>query len=183
MIGYKVKPSQKLTGLRYSWNDKIFGGTLYTAMPLRIITAAQQALKWSFISMAVLFGLADMGGMPFDFVSWAGFSLLAALPLYPVFLILAPGKQIRMSHDTLRVGWKKYDLGSLGTFRSVPMSDKKQHVQYLVFDYGTKFVKVPVKNRADHQMLISQTLNELREIIQRQPANFEAASQTPATLR
>lgn len=183
MIGKKVKPSTKLTGLRYRWSENGFSGRLYTAMPLRIITARRNALVAG--GAFTLFRLWNEPCCDVGYLSMfmGVMSLFYGVLAYPLFLLFDPGKRIKLTREELAVGFKRYDLGSIGSFRSVPMNEKKQHVHYLVFDYGTKFIKLPIKNRANHQMQIAQALNEVRQTMTTQPATVNLADDAPSILR
>lgn len=185
MIGTKVKPSTKLTGLRYRWGENCFSGKLYTAMPLRIITARRNAAVIG--ACFATWRLLEQPCCETGFGWYVSFWLTMFLPLfllsYPLFLLFDPGKRIKLTREELAVGFKCYDLGSIGSLRSVPMNEKKQHVHYLVFDYGTKFIKLPIKNRADYQMQIAQLLNGVRQTMISQPETVNLSETSHSMLR
>jgi hypothetical protein len=171
MIGIRVKPSRKITGLRYRWGDGVVRLALYTTFPRRFLTAIWRAL--------VIFLVAVFG--PFDSMPVVGGLLI--IGAYPIALIYDPGMRMKMTRDALHIGIQRYDLTAINSFRSEAVSDRKQHIHGLMFLYGTKMIKLYKSYHADDAMRIASALNNMREELLRQPANCPAANTTPAVLR
>lgn len=160
MLSIREKADWSTPGLKGRMKDGVYKGRLYTAMPLRFITAGRNAFIASVtLSGLLLWASSEEYALIDGLYAFVGFFLFLT---YPFFVCVDPGKRIKITKSHLYVGARRYELHACGRFWS-SKSKYDRSDEIIKFDYGNKDKEIRIRNSWRHTQNIIQTLNNARE--------------------
>jgi len=180
MLSFGAKPDWRTPGLKGRIQDGVYKGKLYTAMPLRVMTAVKGA-AFAGAPLTVLFlwnSPAD------DFINNMifGFGLVFLFITYPFFLCYDPGKRIKITEAYLIIGMRRFDLNACGRFWS--WKSKYNRIDENVkFEYGNQEITIKIRNSMKHTEHILRDLNSAMAEVRAYTPHVASAPATQLDLR
>jgi len=173
MFTTKIKADYRVPGLNYKRMPGMLTGKLYTTLPHRFKTAVISAVKagvWVFFGS---WGLLAFGQDTTALIDALLLGIATTMIGYPVFVVYAPGKRIKITKDELRVGLFRYDLKHVSSFYQITYYNDKNLVSghSIGFRNGEREEDIFVLNSAETNECIIPFLNRMREAIQSEQAS------------